>query len=169
MLLLVGCTQPPADVVAANATVQRKVWQKTPTTAIAKLQTSPQSQATTQLPTKTTAWVWPAKGNTALALKGLDIVGYEGAPVVAANDGEVVYSGDSLRGYGNLIIIKHSKYFISAYAHNRKNMVKEGEHVKMGQKIAEMGQSGTDKVKLHFEVRYKGKPINPQEVLPANR
>jgi lipoprotein NlpD len=122
------------------------------------------------------SWAWPAKGSILTrfapgntALKGIDIGGSEGTPVFSASDGEVVYSGNSLRGYGNLIIIKHNKNFLTAYAHNRINMVKEGERVTIGQRIAEMGQTGTDKVKLHFEVRYQGKPIDPQEVLPARK
>lgn len=97
--------------------------------------------------------------------KGLDIYGVEGAPILAAQEGEVVYSGNSLKGYGNLVIIKHKKNFLTAYAHNKKNLVKEGERVIKGQKIAEMGHSGTDKVKLHFEVRKDGVPVDPQGVL----
>ena len=99
-------------------------------------------------------------------LKGIEIYAPEGTPILAANDGEVVYSGNSLQGYGNLIIIKHQKNILTAYAHNRKNIVKEGERVVVGQRIAEMGRTGTDKVKLHFEVRRDGKPIDPQGVLP---
>lgn len=160
-LLVAGCTQqPPAEVIAARPNIQRTLAQNTlkPQLRIAPKPTLVKPSAT---------WIWPAKGPAALALKGLDIAGADGSPVYAANNGEVVYSGNSLRGYGNLIIIKHSNYFLSAYAHNRKNMVKEGERVSIGQKIAEMGQSGTNKVKLHFEVRYKGKPIDPYEVLPS--
>jgi lipoprotein NlpD len=128
----------------------------------------------TDKPNQTLQWSWPAKGSILTkfsagqsTFKGIDIGGAEGTPVYAASDGEVVYSGNSLRGYGNLIIIKHNKNFLTAYAHNRTNMVKEGEKVIIGQRIAEMGKTGTDKVKLHFEVRYQGKPIDPQEVLPA--
>jgi lipoprotein NlpD len=120
------------------------------------------------------AWGWPAQGTILKrytvsnnSLKGIEIGGSEGAPIFAAGEGEVVYSGNSLRGYGNLIIIKHKKNFLTAYAHNHKNMVKEGETVKLGQRIAEMGQTGTDRVKLHFEIRYQGKPIDPQGVLPS--
>jgi membrane protein YqaA with SNARE-associated domain len=118
-------------------------------------------------------WIWPAKGGVLSKfapnnpkLKGIEIYAPEGTPVVAASDGEVVYSGNSLQGYGNLIIIKHQKNILTAYAHNRKNMVKEGDRVVVGQRIAEMGRTGTDKVKLHFEVRRDGKPIDPQGVLP---
>lgn len=113
-------------------------------------------------------WVWPAKGEVATNRqhKGIDIAGQEGAPVKAAGDGEVIYSGKSQDGYGNLIIIKHPKNFLSAYAHNQKIMVQEGDSVMAGQKIAEMGRTGTNSVKLHFEVRENGKPIDPTEVLP---
>lgn len=118
-------------------------------------------------------WIWPAKGGVLSKfapnnpkLKGIEIYAPEGTPVLAASGGEVVYSGNSLQGYGNLIIIKHEKNIITAYAHNRKNMVKEGDRVEVGQRIAEMGRTGTDKVKLHFEVRRDGKPIDPQGVLP---
>jgi len=179
-LSLIGCReQLPADVVAARPSVQTKFAQK-PNGSHLRIAQTPSTPSTPSTPTntgtlaikplaKSSPWIWPAKGSAALALKGMDIAGSEGAPVLAANSGEVVYSGNSLRGYGNLIIIKHSNFFISAYAHNRKNMVKEGEHVSIGQRIAEMGRTGTDKVKLHFEVRYKGKPIDPYEVLPSNR
>ncbi len=119
-------------------------------------------------------WGWPAHGTVLKrytsshnSLRGIEIGGSEGAPILAAGAGEVVYSGNSLRGYGNLIIIKHKRNFLTAYAHNHKNMVKEGEVVHLGQRIAEMGQTGTDRVKLHFEVRYQGKPIDPQTVLPS--
>lgn len=125
-------------------------------------------------PHDTREWAWPVKGNILsrfsrhnTKFKGIDIGGIEGAPVLAAGSGEVVYSGNSLDGYGNLIIIKHKKNFLTAYAHNRKNMVKEGDTVIIGQRIAEMGRSGTDKVKLHFEVRQDGTPIDPQTVLPS--
>jgi len=161
LLLLSGCTQqPPAEVIALKPNIQR---------TLAHNFTKPQLRIAPKpsLLKSSSTWIWPAKGPAALSLKGLDITGSDGSPVYAANNGEVVYSGNSLRGYGNLIIIKHSNYFLTAYAHNRKNMVKEGELVSIGQKIAEMGQSGTDKVKLHFEVRYKGKPIDPYEVLPS--
>ena len=90
-----------------------------------------------------------------------DIAGKSGQPVYAANSGKVVYSGTGLRGYGKLIIIKHDKTFLSAYAHNRHLLVKEGDDVKKGQKIAEMGNTDADQVKLHFEIRRFGKPVDP--------
>lgn len=118
-------------------------------------------------------WTWPAKGKIIATFssenalhKGIDLVGDLGEPVVAAAVGTVVYSGDGLRGYGKLIIIKHSEKYLSAYAHNRRLMVTEGENVTMGQQIAEMGSTGTDRVKLHFEIRHDGQPVNPLSYLP---
>lgn len=99
--------------------------------------------------------------------KGLDIGGAAGDPVIAAADGKVVYAGSGLRGYGNLIIIKHNNTFLTAYAHNQTLLVKEEQSVKQGQKIAEMGNSDTDQVKLHFEVRKLGKPVDPVKHLPS--
>lgn len=118
-----------------------------------------------------TRFIWPYKGpilrnfNQA-HLKGIDIKGQFGMPVKAAAGGTVVYSGNGLKGYGNLIIIKHNENFLTAYAHNEKLMVKEGERVSLGQEIAKVGKTGTDSVKLHFEIRYKGKPIDPLRLLP---
>lgn len=118
-------------------------------------------------------WRWPAKGRILEGFesksslhKGIDIDGDLGEPVHAAAAGTVVYSGDGLRGYGNLIIIKHSELFLSAYAHNQRILVAEGDKVKMNDKIAEMGATGTDSVKLHFEIRYKGDPVDPTRYLP---
>ena len=98
--------------------------------------------------------------------KGIDIAGQAGAPVVAAEAGRVVYAGSELRGYGNLVIIKHSEQLLTAYAHNRKILVKENQTVRQGQRIAEMGSSGTDRVKLHFEVRRDGNAVDPMPYLP---
>jgi len=116
-------------------------------------------------------WMWPVKGKVLSpfteASKGMDIAGKKGAPVVAAATGRVVYSGTGLRGYGKLIIIKHNNTWLSAYAHNDNLLVKEQQDVRKGQKIAEMGSTDADQVKLHFEVRRVGKPVDPQKVLPA--
>jgi lipoprotein NlpD len=115
-------------------------------------------------------WTWPVKGKVLApfteAAKGIDIAGKKGAPVVAAASGRVVYAGAGLRGYGQLIIIKHNNTWLSAYAHNDKLLVKEQQDVRKGQKIAEMGQTDADQVKLHFEVRRVGKPVDPQKILP---
>ncbi len=99
--------------------------------------------------------------------KGIDIGGVEGDPVYAAASGEVVYAGSGLLGYGNLVIINHSTRYLSAYAHNRRILVQEGQTITAGQRIAELGRSGTDKPKLHFEIRKDGKPVNPLQYLPA--
>ncbi|CAG9201963.1 LysM domain-containing putative peptidase lipoprotein YgeR (fragment) [Burkholderia gladioli] len=98
--------------------------------------------------------------------KGVNIGGAAGTPVKAAADGRVVYAGNGLRGYGNLIIVKHDATYLTAYAHNRALMVKEGDSVTKGQKIAEMGNSDSDRVMLHFEVRRQGKPVDPLKYLP---
>ena len=98
--------------------------------------------------------------------KGVDIMGQRGQAIVASASGKVVYSGSGLRGYGKLIIIKHNKTYLSAYAHNDRILVKEGQSVSKGQKIAEMGNSDADQVKLHFEVRRQGKPVDPLKYLP---
>lgn len=99
--------------------------------------------------------------------KGLGIGGKAGDPVLAAADGRVVYAGAGLRGYGNLVILKHNNTFLTAYAHNQKLLVKEDQDVKKGQKIAEMGSTDADRVKLHFEIRRSGKPVDPARYLPA--
>ncbi|HUP98515.1 MAG TPA: peptidoglycan DD-metalloendopeptidase family protein [Usitatibacter sp.] len=116
-------------------------------------------------------WMWPTKGKVIAAFteatKGMDIGGRKGAPVLAAASGRVVYAGAGLRGYGKLVIIKHNNTWLSAYAHNDNIVVKEQQDVRKGQKIAEMGQSDADQVKLHFEVRREGKPVDPAKVLPA--
>ncbi len=118
-------------------------------------------------------WSWPAKGKLIAkfsakspANKGIDIAGRLGESVTAAAAGSVVYAGSGLLGYGNLVIIKHNEQYLSAYAHNKRLLVKESQTVKAGQAIAELGSSGTDKVKLHFEIRRQGKPVDPMQYLP---
>jgi lipoprotein NlpD len=118
-------------------------------------------------------WTWPAKGRIVGSfsetsnLKGIDIAGTAGTPIVASAAGKVVYAGTGLRGYGLLVIIKHNDTYLSAYAHNRSIAVKEGDVVARGQKIAEMGNTDADQVKLHFEIRRLGKPMDPMRFLPA--
>lgn len=119
-------------------------------------------------------WAWPTNGAATVVAgfdeqrnKGLDIAGKPGDPVLASADGRVVYAGAGLRGYGNLIILKHNNTYLSAYAHNRALLVKEDQTVRKGQKIAEMGSSDADRVKLHFEIRRQGKPVDPARYLPA--
>ena len=122
------------------------------------------------------AWQWPATGNVIQGFsnsgnvnKGIDIAGNLGEPVRASASGRVVYAGSGLLGYGLLVILKHNDQFLSAYAHNRVLWVKEGDSVKVGDKIAEIGASGAEKVKLHFEIRRDGKPVDPEEYLPRRR
>jgi len=119
-------------------------------------------------------WAWPAPGRPAeefheVRNKGIDLVGRAGDPVLAAADGQVVYAGSGIRGYGNLVIIKHNDEYLSAYAHNRSIVVKEDQMIKRGQKIAEMGNSDADRVKLHFEIRRQGRPVDPLRFLPERR
>lgn len=119
-------------------------------------------------------WAWPSKGkivasfNEGASLKGVDIAGKAGQAVFAAAPGKVVYSGSGLRGYGKLVIIKHNKTYLSAYAHNSQILVREGQAVVKGQRIAEMGDSDADQVKLHFEIRRMGKPVDPLRYLPES-
>lgn len=116
------------------------------------------------------AWVWPASGKTIGNYseggnKGIDIAGKAGDPVIAAGDGKVIIA-NFLRGYGKLVIVKHNATYVSVYGHNQTILVKEGQMVSKGQKIAEMGSTDTDQVKLHFEVRSQGKPLDPLKYLP---
>lgn len=116
--------------------------------------------------------IWPAAGEVARTFdgvnsKGIDIVAAAGTPVVAAAAGTVVYAGNGLRGYGNLLIVKHDADFLTAYAHNRRLLVKEGDRVTAGQTVAEMGDTDNDRVALHFELRYGGRSIDPSRYLPA--
>jgi lipoprotein NlpD len=117
-------------------------------------------------------WLWPAAGVVITPFdesrsKGLAIAGNLGDPVLAAADGRVVYAGSGLRGYGNLVIVKHNNTYLTAYAHNQVLLVKEDQVVQRGQKIAEMGASDAERVQLHFEIRRQGKPVDPAKLLPA--
>ncbi len=117
------------------------------------------------------AWMWPASGPVTTVFdevksKGLAIAGKSGDPVMAAADGRVVYAGSGLRGYGNLVIVKHNATYLTAYAHNQTLLVKEDQAVRRGQKIAEMGSTDAERVQLHFEIRKLGKPIDPAKLLP---
>ena len=125
---------------------------------------------------KTSGWEWPTDGVVVSQFslkqpinKGIDISGKYGQPIYAANSGKVVYSGNGIHGYGNLVIIKNSTEYLSAYAHNKSNLVKEGQWVKKGQKIASMGYGNSTKPELHFEIRYEGKPVNPLSELPKHK
>ena len=117
-------------------------------------------------------WAWPSAGTLASGFdearsKGLAFTGKAGDPVLAAGDGRVVYAGSGLRGYGNLVIVKHNATYLTAYAHNQTLLVKEDQVVRRGQKIAEMGSSDSERVQLHFEIRRQGKPVDPSRLLPA--
>ena len=120
-------------------------------------------------------WGWPVGGkllsnfNETTNLKGIGISGKLGQPVTASAPGKVLYSGDGIRGYGKLVIIKHNKVYLSVYAHNSQLLVREGQNVVKGQKIAEMGNSDSDQIKLHFEIRRFGKPVDPIRLLPSER
>ena len=180
-------SKPPAAAAAAAAKPEIK-----PATQTAKPVPSPaKAPASTPPPTATTAatkpapavaepfneasWMWPATGpllhgfNQGPNPKGVAIGGEVGQPIFASAPGKVVYSGSGLRGYGKLIIIKHSDTYLSVYAHNKTLLVKEGEHVNKGQKIAEMGDSDAQRVSLHFEIRRLGKPVDPLQYLPDAR
>jgi len=118
------------------------------------------------------SWMWPSDGRIIATFdegknKGIDIAGRLGQQVMAAGSGKVMYAGSGIRGYGNLVIVKHSNSLLSAYAHNRTIVVKEGQNVAKGQVIAEMGNSDADTVKLHFEIRQQGKPVDPSKFLPS--
>jgi len=120
-------------------------------------------------------WGWPAAGkllstfNESTNLKGVGIAGKPGQPVIASAPGKVLYSGDGIRGYGKLVIVKHNKAYLSVYAHNSQLLVKEGQSVVKGQRIAEMGNTDSEQVKLHFEIRRFGKPVDPIKLLPPER
>jgi len=167
--------QSLVDRPQPQAYVEREDFVKTQNISkVKKPSQSVKKQTPTSFPDKVQEWMWPAEGKVVETFsksesgnKGIDIAGAKGSKVVAAADGKVVYSGSALRGYGNLVIIKHTDTFLSAYAYNDTILVKEREWVSAGQQIATMGDSGTNSVKLHFEVRYRGKSLDPMKYLPA--
>jgi lipoprotein NlpD len=159
---------PPAS---AASSVARGTATAAAPVAVAPVPIAPAQHAG---PDEDIGWAWPTTGaGTVLAgfdeqkNKGIDLAGRAGDPVIAAADGRVVYAGAGLRGYGNLIILKHNNTYLTAYAHNQSLLVKEDQSVRKGQKIAEMGSTDTDRVKLHFEIRRQGKPVDPTRYLPA--
>lgn len=165
-------TAPPNRQPAASQQVQGQPA-KPVTPAQPPVATTPATTPTLPVNRSATGWAWPANGamigrfsSNGSLNKGIDIAGELGQPVLAASDGSVVYAGSGLRGYGELVIIKHSDTYVSAYGHNRRLLVREGQQVKVGQTIAEMGSTGTDRVKLHFEIRRQGKPVDPLQYLP---
>lgn len=159
---------PAATPVATAAPPATKVAMPTTPAAVAPVVAVP---AVAPPASAELVWLWPADGKLignfgAAGGKGIDIVGQRNAPVVAVAPGKVVYSGSGLRGYGQLLIVKHSGEYLSAYAHNDSILVKEGDMVTAGQRIALMGDSDADRVKLHFEIRRYGKPLDPLKYLP---
>ncbi len=167
---------PPGSAVENTGVVVRPVAQSAPSAAQQNAaQANPPARAASApvLPvSEDIAFAWPANGNVIAGFdeaknKGLDIGGKAGDPVLAAADGQVVYAGAGLRGYGNLVILKHNNTYLTAYAHNQKLLVKEDQKVRKGDKIAEMGSSDADRVKLHFEVRKQGKPVDPAKFLAS--
>jgi lipoprotein NlpD len=155
-----AATAPPSPVPAPSPVASPSVppTSGNPTPAVPSTEDAP-------------AFAWPASGSLLSGFddvrnKGLDIQGKAGDAVYAAADGRVVYAGSGLRGYGNLIILKHNNTYLTAYAHNQSLLVKEDQEVQRGQKIAEMGNSDADQVKLHFEIRKQGKPVDPARLLP---
>ena len=182
---------PPAPTAAAAATetgvVTRPVTSSAVVPASAASTPKPAASAAAAMPAPIPAptsapaaatseddvpFIWPASGTLLAGFdearnKGYDISGKAGDPVLAAADGRGVYAGAGLRGYGNLVILKHNNTFLTAYAHNQALLVKEDQTVRRGQKIAEMGSTDADRVKLHFEIRRQGKPVDPVRYLPA--
>ncbi len=164
---------PPGSAVEASGVVVRPVVSPSAGAASAAkpAASAPAAQSSTGA-AEELSFAWPASGQVIAGFdeaknKGIDIAGKAGDPVVAAADGQVVYAGAGLRGYGNLVIIKHNNTYLTAYAHNQKLLVKEDQKVRKGDKIAEMGSSDADRVKLHFEVRRQGKPVDPSRFLAA--
>jgi lipoprotein NlpD len=160
-----AASQPPAPISVPTAqTLPVPAHPTAPSAAVIPAVTAPLGGI---------GWRWPVKGSVIdhfmagdATHQGVDIAGNDGDPVLAAADGVVVYSGSGLVGYGELIIIKHSDEWLSAYGHNRKRWVQEGQRVKAGQQIAEMGRTGSNRDMLHFEIRRNGRPVDPQQYLP---
>jgi len=171
----VASNTAPAAAANSNGVQVRPIPSSGSSSAPASASSTAVATATAGAPATATVsgiqFAWPASGQLLAGFneatnKGYDIAGNAGDPVLAAADGNVVYAGAGLRGYGNLIILKHNDEFLTAYAHNRALLVKEDQRVTRGQKIAEMGSTDADRVKLHFEIRRQGKPVNPAMYLP---
>ena len=177
-ILVVGQTLRLSDAqspppVARTSSTPTQTAQTSQTAQTAQTSSSPpstESSSTRASDAGLISWGWPAKGKIIQgftpATKGIDIAGSSGDPIEAAADGKVIFAGDGPRGLGNLIIVDHGNAFITAYAHNKSLLVKEGQSVKRGTKVAEMGQSDTTSVRLHFEIRRSGTPVDPLQYLP---
>jgi lipoprotein NlpD len=165
-----GAAKPAANV--ASNTVSNPVTNPAVNAAPVSASASTPAPATAATNDDNLVFAWPHSGQVLSGFdeaknKGLDFAGKAGDPVLAAADGKVVYAGSGLRGYGNLVILKHNNTYLTAYAHNQTLLVKEDQTVQKGQRIAEMGSSDADRVKLHFEIRKQGKPVDPAKLLPA--
>ena len=165
-------------VMAQNPTPANTATSNTPTPTASSAPASsasnaaPSASAPVNVSDDGMTFAWPHPGPVLAGFdeaknKGLDFAGKAGDPVLAAGDGKVVYAGSGLRGYGNLVILKHNNTYLTAYAHNQTLLVKEDQSVTKGQRIADMGSSDSDRVKLHFEIRKQGKPVDPAKLLPA--
>ncbi|MBV8622327.1 MAG: peptidoglycan DD-metalloendopeptidase family protein [Herbaspirillum sp.] len=167
-----GAGQASRPAAAAQASAAAKPKARAATKPAAKAQDDDDAPAPAPTPADTKLdWIWPTQGKSAPSgdsyKKGIDIAGSEGQPVVAAAAGRVTYAGHGIRGYGNMVIIKHTPQLLSVYAHNKTITVKEGDTVTRGQQVATMGNSDTSRVKLYFEIRRNGKPVNVMALLPA--
>jgi len=168
---------PTAIPAPASAPRSQGGGSDTAATGTTASRPSPAAVAASNAPTSNAldgalTWAWPAAGKVVGTFqeprnKGIDLDGADGDPVLAAGDGAIVYAGNGLRGFGNLLIVKHSDDFISAYAHNRRLLVKQGQNVKRGQRIAELGKSDAEAPGLHFEIRRRGQPVDPLKFLPV--
>lgn len=169
---------PYTEQAVAQIEKMQEDLQKSEPVMVAKVQAKPEIRPEAKIDVNadddgsTLEWIMPTAGalisefSESASRKGIDIAGKLGQAIVASSAGKVVYSGSGLRGYGKLVIIKHNKTYLSAYAHNDQLLVKEGQNVSKGQKIAEMGNTDTDQVSLHFEIRRFGKPVDPAKYLP---
>ena len=163
-------------VVPISSDRQKVKYKKHSSRKTATIKQAPVKDETSYVSNSKLKWSWPTQGKVVSTFsirdpgrRGIDIVGRKGQPVKAAAAGRVVYRGNGLRGYGNLIIIKHNETYFSAYAHTEDVVVNENEKVKLGQQIADMGNTSSVKTKLHFEIRRNGKPVNPMRYLPKRR
>ena len=174
----VAANRQTKPVMAQNPTPANTATSNTPTPTASSAPASsasnaaPSASAPVNVSDDGMTFAWPHPGPVLAGFdeaknKGLDFAGKAGDPVLAAGDGKVVYAGSGLRGYGNLVILKHNNTYLTAYAHNQTLLVKEDQSVTKGQRIADMGSSDSDRVKLHFEIRKQGKPVDPAKLLPA--
>lgn len=175
-LKLSGPARRSASTAPARPAGKSTTRESTPSASASKPAATTPAPSRSKTPTSTdpNKWLWPTEGRVVSTFRandptrnGIEIGGKEGQPVRATASGEVVYSGNGLIGYGELIIVKHSERLLSAYAHNRKRLVAEGQRVKAGERIAEMGRNDRNKAILHFEIRLNGSPRNPLEYLPG--